>query len=180
MVELPPATGGGVVTGNLTSIGGGAAQPFFDNATNGDVTAGDNIFTFQATATGAPGLKSIGVSATNLAAQNAATTIALVIDPALETIAAIKVDTTPADTVPDRLGQSVLTQGVVTSIDFRGGVGIEYYIQDATGGIDIFSNSDFGPFAVGATVQVSGMPSRKAFRNWSSQATVSLMSPKGP
>ena len=157
LVELPPATVGGVVTGNLTSIGGSAAQAFFDNATNGDVTAGDNIFSFQATATASSGLKSIGVSATNLAAQNAATTIPLVIDPALETIAAVKVDTTPADTVPDRLGQSVLTQGVVTSIDFRGGTGVEYYIQDATGGIDAFSTStDFGPFAVGATVQVSG------------------------
>lgn len=44
----PPSTGI-TVTGNLSAIGGSAAQPFFDNGTNGDVTAGDNIFSFQAT-----------------------------------------------------------------------------------------------------------------------------------
>lgn len=44
----PPSTGI-AVTGNLSSIGGPASQVFFDNATNGDVTAGDNVFSFLAT-----------------------------------------------------------------------------------------------------------------------------------
>lgn len=44
----PPSTGITVV-GNLTGIGGSASQPFFDNGTNGDVTAGDNVFSFLAT-----------------------------------------------------------------------------------------------------------------------------------
>ena len=44
----PPSTGI-TVTGDLTAIGGLAMQPFFDNATNGDETAGDNIFSFEAT-----------------------------------------------------------------------------------------------------------------------------------
>ncbi len=44
----PPSTGIAVV-GNLTNIGGVASQPFFDNGTNGDVTAGDNIFSYSAT-----------------------------------------------------------------------------------------------------------------------------------
>src|SRR5207247_3301718 len=59
-------------------------------------------------------------------------------------------DGTPgADFIPDRLNQVVRTQGVVTSIDFRGGNGIEYYVQDATGGIDLFSTSlNFGPFSL--------------------------------
>ena len=156
LVELPPSTTGGTVTGNLTSIGGGAAQSFFDDGTNGDVTLGDNIFSFQITASAASGLKSLPVSASNSLAQTANTTILLTITPPLETIAAVKVDTTPADTVPDRLTESVLVQGVVTSVDFRGGTGVEYYIQDATGGIDIFSTTDFGPFTVGASVEVSG------------------------
>ena len=39
----PPSTGITVV-GNLTDIGGSATQTLFDNGTNGDVTAGDNIF----------------------------------------------------------------------------------------------------------------------------------------
>jgi beta-lactamase superfamily II metal-dependent hydrolase/DNA/RNA endonuclease YhcR with UshA esterase domain len=155
-VELPPATVGGSVTGNLTSIGGSGSQVFFDDGTNGDSTIGDNIFSFQITVSGAAGARSVPVTATNLAAQNAATTIVFSVTPPLETIAAVKVDTTPADTVPDRSGQSVLIRGVVTSVDFRGGTGIEYYIQDPTGGIDIFSTSDFGPFSVGTNVEVSG------------------------
>jgi DNA/RNA endonuclease G (NUC1) len=44
----PPSTGI-VVTGNLTSIGGAANQPFYDDGTNGDVTAGDNVFSYQFT-----------------------------------------------------------------------------------------------------------------------------------
>lgn len=44
----PPSTGI-TVSGNLTNIGGAANQPFFDNGTNGDQTAGDNIFSFQYT-----------------------------------------------------------------------------------------------------------------------------------
>ena len=45
-----PASTGITVTGNLSSIiGGSASQVFFDNGTNGDVTAGDNIFSFSVT-----------------------------------------------------------------------------------------------------------------------------------
>lgn len=43
--DTPPTT----VTANLSQIGGAAAQSFFDDATNGDVTAGDNIYSFEAT-----------------------------------------------------------------------------------------------------------------------------------
>jgi endonuclease G len=37
------------VAANLTQVGGASSQPFFDNGTNGDVTPGDNIFSFQYT-----------------------------------------------------------------------------------------------------------------------------------
>lgn len=43
----PPSTGLAVVA-DLTSIGGGAAQPLFDDGSHGDPTAGDNVFSFQA------------------------------------------------------------------------------------------------------------------------------------
>ncbi len=43
----PPSTGITVV-GNLTQIGGSATQTFFDDGTNGDETAGDNIFSIFA------------------------------------------------------------------------------------------------------------------------------------
>lgn len=44
----PPSTNITVV-GNLTDIGGSANQTFFDNGTNGDVTPGDNVFSYLAT-----------------------------------------------------------------------------------------------------------------------------------
>ncbi|HEV2834171.1 MAG TPA: DNA/RNA non-specific endonuclease, partial [Pyrinomonadaceae bacterium] len=37
------------VSADLSTIGGSATQQFFDNGTNGDVTAGDNVFSFNAT-----------------------------------------------------------------------------------------------------------------------------------
>lgn len=43
----PTSTGISVV-GNLTNIGGASNQQFFDDGTNGDTTAGDNIFSFRA------------------------------------------------------------------------------------------------------------------------------------
>jgi DNA/RNA endonuclease G (NUC1) len=44
----PPSTGITVV-GDLSTIGGLATQTFFDDGTNGDVTANDNIFSYLAT-----------------------------------------------------------------------------------------------------------------------------------
>ncbi|HKS26160.1 MAG TPA: lamin tail domain-containing protein [Thermoanaerobaculia bacterium] len=156
-----PTSTGISVTANLTSIGGSASQTLFDNGTNGDVTPGDNIFSFSATVAPATtaGTKSIPVTATDAQLRSTGTNAALFVNPsALSTIAQAKVDTTPADTVPDLLGQVVKVRGVVTSIDFRNAIaGIEYYIQDATGGIDVFhSTNEVGPFALGTNLEVIG------------------------
>jgi predicted extracellular nuclease len=48
--ENPPSTGLGVSC-DLSTIGGLAAQTFFDDGSNGDVTPGDNIFSYLATPT---------------------------------------------------------------------------------------------------------------------------------
>src|SRR5207244_3028668 len=45
---LPPSTNLSVVA-DLTSIGGSASQRFYDDLTNGDHAAGDNVFSFLAT-----------------------------------------------------------------------------------------------------------------------------------
>jgi hypothetical protein len=59
--------------------------------------------------------------------------------------------------VPDRVCQVVKVRGAVTSFDLRGGNGIEYYIQDATGGIDLFSTAlNAGLFAIGDNVEAIG------------------------
>lgn len=43
-----PASTGLAVVVDLSSIGGSAAQSFFDDGSNGDVTAGDNVFSYLA------------------------------------------------------------------------------------------------------------------------------------
>ncbi len=43
----PPSTNI-TVAANLESIGGASSQPFFDDGTNGDQTAGDNVFSYLA------------------------------------------------------------------------------------------------------------------------------------
>jgi endonuclease G len=44
-----PASTGIAVTSNLSTIGGSATQQLFDDGTNGDATAGDNVFSYLAT-----------------------------------------------------------------------------------------------------------------------------------
>lgn len=77
----PPSTGISV-TGNLTNIGGASNQQFFDDGTNGDVTAGDNVFSYLATvAANIPGgSTSITATASDAQARTAAITINLIID----------------------------------------------------------------------------------------------------
>ncbi|HZS08970.1 MAG TPA: lamin tail domain-containing protein [Blastocatellia bacterium] len=76
-----PASTGIAVTGNLTSIGGSASQQFFDNGTNGDVTAGDNVFSFQATVAAGttPGAKTLPITITDAQARTGSTTISLTV-----------------------------------------------------------------------------------------------------
>lgn len=58
-----PASEGLEVTGNLTAIGGSATQQFFDDGTNGDDTASDNIFSFQTqiAPSATPGAKALAI-----------------------------------------------------------------------------------------------------------------------
>jgi hypothetical protein len=44
-----PTSTGLVVTVDLTQIGGAAPQQFYDDGTHGDLVAGDNVFSFEAT-----------------------------------------------------------------------------------------------------------------------------------
>ncbi len=74
-----PTSTGLAVSGDLSSIGGGAPQTFFDDGTNGDVTAGDNTFSFLATVPSgaAPGLKTLPITITDAQARTGTTTISL-------------------------------------------------------------------------------------------------------
>lgn len=72
----PPSTGI-AVSGNLTSIGGSATQSFFDDGTNGDETAGDNVFSYMATVpqNASTGFRNIPVTATDAQSRSASATI---------------------------------------------------------------------------------------------------------
>ena len=76
----PPSTGISVVA-DLTAIGGAPGQQFFDNGTNGDVTAGDNIFSYLATVatTVSDGLRVIPIQAADGQKRTASTSINLTV-----------------------------------------------------------------------------------------------------
>lgn len=76
-----PASTGLTVSANLSTIGGSANQAFFDNATNGDVTAGDNVFSYNATvgAATSAGAKSLPVTVSDAELRTGNTNISLTV-----------------------------------------------------------------------------------------------------
>src|SRR3989442_420228 len=74
----PPSTGL-AVTADLSSIGGSSTQQFFDNGTNGDVTAGDNVFSFNATVSSgtSAGAKNLPATITDAQSRSGSANIAL-------------------------------------------------------------------------------------------------------
>jgi uncharacterized protein len=74
-----PASTGIAVTGDLSQIGGVSSQIFFNDGTNGDATAGDNIFSFNAlvSAEASPGLKSLPITITDAQSRTGTATISL-------------------------------------------------------------------------------------------------------
>jgi uncharacterized protein len=87
-----PTSAGITCAGDLSSIGGSGAQPFFDDGTNGDATAGDNTFSFQATVSNgaALGAKTLPITITDAQARTGSATISLNVQaPALVVISQI-------------------------------------------------------------------------------------------
>ncbi len=84
-----PASTGLTVTGDLTAIGGAPSQPFADDGTSGDVTPGDNVFSFLATiAAGTPaGVTSLPVAIAD--AQGRSSTASITLDVAAPVFVAI-------------------------------------------------------------------------------------------
>ena len=84
-----PASTGLTVTGDLTAIGGAPSQPFADDGTSGDVTPGDNVFSFLATiAAGTPaGVTGLPVAIAD--AQGRSSTASITLDVAAPVFVAI-------------------------------------------------------------------------------------------
>ncbi len=74
-----PTSTGLAVTGNLSAIGGSATQAFYNDGTHGDVTAGDSVFSFQATVAPATtfGAKTLAVTITDAQARTGSASITL-------------------------------------------------------------------------------------------------------
>ena len=77
-----PTSTGITVRGDLTAMGGSANQQFFDDGTNGDVTPGDNVFSFAylvpATLTGGP--RNVAITATDAQSRTASTQVTVIIN----------------------------------------------------------------------------------------------------
>ena len=72
-----PASTGLAVTADLSQIGGSFSQTLFDNGTNGDAVAGDNIFTFATTANATSGAYSVPFTVSDAQARSSNGSIAL-------------------------------------------------------------------------------------------------------
>ena len=168
-VTVTPGAGstGIAVTADLSGIGGSATQAFYDDGTNGDVTPGDNVFSFSTTATSSTSKTySLPVTVTDTEGGAATASISLTVNLpapnlAIHTIQGEKSLT--ATTTSAYAGQTVTTQGIVTGIGSAG-----YFIQtpdsDADSdpltpeGIYVYAGSGKVPAqaVIGNYVQVTG------------------------
>lgn len=160
---LNPDSTGLAVTANLNSIGGLAAQPFFDNGSNGDVTAGDGIFSFEATIgiSTAPGLRSLSFTVSDAELRSSPGTIELTV-PAPAAITGSGV-ATPANVLPNGLttltftvvpGANPNSTGIAVTADLSsiGGAADQQLFDDGNNG-DVTGGDNTYSFA--ATVDIA-------------------------
>lgn len=157
-----PTSTGLTVTADLSTAGGSATQTLFDNGTNGDVTAGDNVFSYSFTVPGgtSAGAKTIpfAVADSQSRSTNSSFTLNVTAPTTTLSISAIQGTTQTSPYV----GQSVSTSGIVTLRKSNG-----FYIQTPDALVDNDPNTSEGLFvftsstpsanaAIGNSVQVTG------------------------
>ncbi|MGH2356698.1 MAG: lamin tail domain-containing protein [Candidatus Limnocylindria bacterium] len=153
-----PASTGLAVTADLSAIGGAATQPFFDDATHGDLTAGDLAFSYAA-AVGpgtSPGVKSLAATIIDAQARTGSATILLTVEAPPTEIWQIQ---GPGHVSPLN-GQIVFdVEGIVTAVS-----GNSFWMTDPTpdasdatsDGILVFRGTTATKPAVGDQVTVDG------------------------
>lgn len=155
-----PVSTGIQVTGNLAAIGGSPAQKFFDDGTNGDVTASDNVFSFRATVSPGttPGVKTVSIALVDAQLRSGSATIPLTIQPPGLAIHDIQ----GSGAISPHAGELVTTTGIVTALKSNG-----FFLQTPDSNIDTDPNTSEGIFvftsnapppaaAVGNAVTVTG------------------------
>ena len=113
----PPSSGVSVAC-DLSSIGGAAAQAFYDDGTNGDAAAGDNTFSFATSVAAATvgGPKSLGCSLGDAQGRSGSATLALTVTAILPigTVNGAVLDGTDGTThTSPYVGQTVTVKGVI-------------------------------------------------------------------
>lgn len=153
-----PASTGLGVTADLSTIGGSSSQVFFDDGSNGDVTAGDNVFSYFTTValSTTPGAITLPATVTDAESRSGSASISLTVRPPLVAIH----DVQDSAHISPLNGQLVSIQGVVTAATSNG-----FWMQepvanwdsdDATSeGIFVFTSSAPG-VSVGDSVLVTG------------------------
>ena len=155
--ELPPSIGL-AVTGDLSAIGGVAAQAFFDDGTHGDAAGGDNTFSFQAAVPDAAtlGSKTLPFTVADAQSRSTSTAISLIVEPAVIAIHDIQ----GAGLASPLAGQLVATRGIVTGLKYNG-----FFIQTPDAEADADPSTSEGIFvftsvapsvATGNLVKVAG------------------------
>src|SRR5258705_3400718 len=152
-----PASTGIQVSGNLSTIGGSAAQGFFDDGTHGDATAGDNIFSFVVT-TSTTGPFALPVTVTDSQLRSGSGSIALTVTPPPPFVT---IGTIQANKPSTYATQSIMTSGIVIGVKSNG-----FYLEAKNAdtnpatpeGILVYTSSTVLPsfVQVGAEVQVTG------------------------
>lgn len=135
-----PVSTGLTVTADLSAIGGSSAQQFFDDGTNGDVTAGDNTFSFNVTIPLNPanfGPLSMPATVTDSQGRSGSAKIPLYVRPPKIAIHDIQ----GASHISPDNGQLVTTEGIVTANRSNG-----FYFETPKAGWDTDPATSEGVF----------------------------------
>ncbi len=148
------------VTVDLSPIGGGS-QPFFDDATHGDLQAGDGIYSYRVVVSGAPGFRVLDASIVDARGRSGTTGIRLAIEANTATAIAVIQGSGPTSPLA---GQLVTTTGVVTALRSNG-----FHLQTPDGaddldpatseGLFVFTGAAAAKPSVGRLVRVTGLVS---------------------
>lgn len=147
-----PTSTGLTVHANLSDIGGSNPQPFFDDATNGDATAGDNVFSFSASVPAATGLgpKSLPVDVADAEGRSGQTTIALNVIAPVEPTEVHEIQ--GAGHTSPLVGQDVFeVEGIVTAVR-----PLSFYMTDPTPDTDDATSDGILVFAAAAPAVAVG------------------------
>ena len=177
------------VTADLSAIGGAATQPFFDDGTHGDVTAGDRVFSLASAVIGPVGSKNIVATVSDAQARSTTTTFAVAIAPPPVPIHDIQ----GAFSQSPFAGQLMKTIGIVTAVRAS-----SFYIEapvadwdadpQTSEGLLVFTGSA-PPVSRGALVRVTGIvqefrpsadPSSPPITELSGQLSITVLSAGNP